>query len=151
MFQNVDKEGLIAEEVLAGEIMPVENESQGDIGASMLDPVVLAPNLMDTIHFPQVVRPNEVSGHSSNMAGEAHAQFHRLVHLCLCGFRHRKSWVSHLRWNMSSVHRSLHHIPIRTHQTTSTLQFIVRCLTSRKSQQHIRRSSLPSLRRRSWS
>ncbi|KAF8447874.1 P-loop containing nucleoside triphosphate hydrolase protein [Boletus edulis BED1] len=42
MFQNADKEGLIAKEALAG-----------DVGSSTLGLAMLAPNLVDTIHFPQ--------------------------------------------------------------------------------------------------
>ena len=58
---------------------------------SMLGPAALSPNFVDAVLFPQVVWSNEASGHSSSMAGEAHAQFHHLVHLCLCGFRHSSS------------------------------------------------------------
>ena len=63
-------------------------------GVSTLGSTVLAPNLVDTTHFPQVVQQNEAPEHSSSIVGEAHAQFHHLVHLCLCGFRHRNSWAS---------------------------------------------------------
>ena len=63
-------------------------------GVSTLGSTVLAPNLVDTTHFPQVVQQNEVPEHLSSMTGEAHTQFHHLVHLCLCGFHHRNSWAS---------------------------------------------------------
>ena len=39
---------------------------------------MLGPNLVDTIPFPQVVRSNGASGHSSSMAGEARTQFHQV-------------------------------------------------------------------------
>ncbi|KAH0835778.1 hypothetical protein J3R83DRAFT_9621 [Lanmaoa asiatica] len=59
MFQNAD-EGLMAKDTLTGKIM--ENETTKVIketSASTLGLVVLAPNVMDTVYSPQVVRSNE--------------------------------------------------------------------------------------------
>jgi hypothetical protein len=41
---------------------------QGDVGSSTLGLAMLAPNLVDTIHFPQMVRPDETRGRPSSLA-----------------------------------------------------------------------------------
>ena len=117
MLQNIDKEGLITKEALAGEIM--ENESTKVVKETLARRrwvllCWLLPWWIPSIFLKWFGRMKRQDIRQSQFLD-----------------------LSSVRRSTSSVHRSLHHIPIRTRQTTSTLQFVARCLTSHKSRRRI--------------
>ena len=102
----------------------------GKLAALMGESPPTPPGIEDLVHRHSLNRVwlNEASGHSSSLAEEARAQFHHLVHLRLCGFRHHNSWVCHLSqeilnstnthpfWGAPRIKQAQHSMP--THKPT---------------------------------